>query len=838
MREAGKSPGLRIWRIDNKSQELSNVAKNSYGIFKEEDAYIALESKIGESKFTHSLFVWFGKSTSQEKFALSKVADLEKELGGFAKRSEERQEKESQEFKNLFKMTLQYVEPVVLSEQVNLRDEDHPTRLYHLKGKHNVSVSLVELSSKSLITGDVFLLDADIVIFQWNGKGSSRMEKAKALDLTVRLRDERMNRCKSTIVIIDEGKETDDFWKHLGGKGPLGDAKNALSDEAWEERALKENKLYKIVEVGSEFKFELVDTHNQPLHSKFLEASNGYLVDVNTQVLIWTGRTAPQKIKNNALDIAKKFVADNKRPSWTAMLKVVQGVEPALFRAHFRGPFSEYIDTPEAHEARLRQANVKATTAKELINVDALHHPEKYRAAREELSVFVPDAQVSNVTEKELKIWFVKDKQKHPLPEEEYGFFYSGASYVVMYSIRLANGTRKHVVYYWQGRHSAVDDKGASSLLATDLSQNKGRGCTLVRIAQGKEPEHFLTHFAGYMCTRTGKREEWQKENEGKPRLYHVRGTNEMDTTAQQIEAKAFSLNSNDVFVLDSAADTVYVWNGKGANAHEVKMGEMIIGRLVDNDKPKQRKIIPEGSETEDFWKLLGGKGHYSNEPELAVGDIHAKLFHCTDRTGSFKVVEIEDFTQDDLDPDDVYILDAHNSVFVWIGSGSTANERTKGSTLAVEYIKAADDGRVETCPIYVVDAGTEPVQFTLHFHGWDDSKAKKQVDVYSRKLIELNLTEAVVGGHEAFTYSTVARAPTATPVKAAVDASGLNPKNLFFSFERLKAKPLPEGVDGGATEAFLSDEDFTKYFKASKEEFFKYPKWKQLRIKKEVGLF
>lgn len=42
--------------------------------------------------------------------------------------------------------------------------------------------------------------------------------------MTVRLRDERMNRIKAEVVIIDQGKETDDFWAAIGGKGDIAPA--------------------------------------------------------------------------------------------------------------------------------------------------------------------------------------------------------------------------------------------------------------------------------------------------------------------------------------------------------------------------------------------------------------------------------------------------------------------------------------------------------------------------------------------------------------------------------------------------------------------------------------
>lgn len=43
------------------------------------------------------------------------------------------QEHESSVFLSFFKQGIRYVEPLQLKEQVNLREEDYPTKLYHLK---------------------------------------------------------------------------------------------------------------------------------------------------------------------------------------------------------------------------------------------------------------------------------------------------------------------------------------------------------------------------------------------------------------------------------------------------------------------------------------------------------------------------------------------------------------------------------------------------------------------------------------------------------------------------------------------------------------------------------
>lgn len=48
-------------------------------------------------------------------------------------------------------------------------------------------------------------------------------------------------------------------------------------------------------------------------------------------------------------------------------------------------------------------------------------------------------------------------------------------------------------------------------------------------------------------------------------------------------------------------------------------------------------------------------------------------------------------FTQADLVPEDVMMLDAHDSIFLWIGKDSNKNERDMAVTMAIQYLKTGD---------------------------------------------------------------------------------------------------------------------------------------------------
>eukprot|EP01120_Amphizonella_sp_Union-15-10_P017555 TRINITY_DN9784_c0_g1_i1.p1 TRINITY_DN9784_c0_g1~~TRINITY_DN9784_c0_g1_i1.p1 ORF type:complete len:459 (-),score=96.49 TRINITY_DN9784_c0_g1_i1:40-1416(-) len=452
----------------------------------------------------------------------------------------------------------------------------------------------------------------------------------------------------------------------------------------------------------------------------------------------------------------------------------------------------------------------------------------------------------------------IESNKKHQLPPSEYGIFYSGESYIIHYGIRLPTGGTQNIVYFWQGKTSTPEDKGSAALLASNLSESLGRA-TQARVIQNKEPEHFLSHFEGYYIVKRGRR----GLPESQIQLYRLRGTNPINTTAVALEPFATSLNSNDAFILLTVSK-VFIWIGKGANIFERNCSSSMVERLCAGDEVFSKAsvdFLEEGMESEEFWGALGGKAPYSDQDFLVERDIHARLFQCSDSTGSIKVIEIFNFDQDDLDDDDVMLLDAFTSVFVWIGRGATQNEKEQSSQIAIDYIKSADDGRSPDSPIYLVQSGNEPPLFTVYFRDWD----YKSRDLYLKKLQEMSRTsdvsQAIQQEEEDLKQKEslfeekqkLAQIQAIDKEKDLVilDTSGLQPtqseqqdgvKIFDYTLLRRSARdvrtPYPEGVDSQKLENHLSDSQFFELFKTTKKDFATLPVWKQLRMKKDKGLF
>lgn len=75
----------------------------------------------------------------------------------------------------------------------------------------------------------------------------------------------------------------------------------------------------------------------------------------------------------------------------------------------------------------------------------------------------------------------------------------------------------------------------------------------------------FMKNFTGVcvcVCFQGGTGRPGAANPEQDARLFQVRGTDEMNTKATEVPARAASLNSNDVFLLKTRR-VCYLWYGK-----------------------------------------------------------------------------------------------------------------------------------------------------------------------------------------------------------------------------------------------------------------------------------
>lgn len=60
------------------------------------------------------------------------------------------------------------------------------------------------------------------------------------------------------------------------------------------------------------------------------------------------------------------------------------------------------------------------------------------------------------------------------------------------------------------------------------------------------------------------------------------------------------------------------------------------------------------------------------------------RLFLCSNATGRFVVEEIFNFTQEDVEEDDIMLLDTHDTIFLWVGKDANQTEKKEAMTTAL----------------------------------------------------------------------------------------------------------------------------------------------------------
>ncbi|KAI5427888.1 hypothetical protein KIW84_033063 [Lathyrus oleraceus] len=152
------------------------MPKSEYGKFYMEDSYIVLQTSQGKGgAYFYDLHFWIGKDTSQDEAGTTaiKAVELDIALGGRA-----------------------------------VQQRDSRTR--------------VPFARSSLNHDDVFILDTDSKIYQFNGANSNIQERARALEI-IQFLKEKYHEGKCDVAIVDDGKL--DTESDSGSAGPVTDEK-------------------------------------------------------------------------------------------------------------------------------------------------------------------------------------------------------------------------------------------------------------------------------------------------------------------------------------------------------------------------------------------------------------------------------------------------------------------------------------------------------------------------------------------------------------------------------------------------------------------------------------
>jgi len=332
---AGQKEGIQIWRIEQ--FKVVPVPHAQYGTFYSGDSYIVLytyKKNPDSPALAWDAHFWLGTYTTQDEAgtAAYKTVELDDFLGGAPVQYREVQGFESARFMSHFPKGLRLLEGGAQTGFKHVEAAQYRTRLLHIKGKKHVRVSEVPNHVSSLNSGDVFILDAGKVIIQWNGSKAGVMEKAKGAEISQAIEGEREGKASNRVV--DEGHEDEEFWKLIGGKGPIKSAEAGGSDVEEGKKADEEKKLFRLSDATGSFAFTEVGKGPKVKRS-LLDTNDVFILDAGIEVYVWVGRKASVGEKKKALTFAQEYVTKHGKPAHTTVIRILEGGENEVWETYF-----------------------------------------------------------------------------------------------------------------------------------------------------------------------------------------------------------------------------------------------------------------------------------------------------------------------------------------------------------------------------------------------------------------------------------------------------------------------------------------------------------------------
>ncbi|XP_052198990.1 villin-4-like [Diospyros lotus] len=769
---AGQKAGIEIWRIEN--FRPVPIQKSSYGKFFTGDSYVILKTTALKSgALRHDIHYWLGKDTSQDEAgtAAIKTVELDAALGGRAVQYREVQGHETEKFLSYFKPCIIPQQGGVSSGFKHAEAEEHKTRLYVCKGKHVVHVKEVPFARSSLNHDDIFILDTKSKIFQFNGSNSSIQERAKALEVVQYIKDTYHDgNCE--VAAIEDGKlmadpETGEFWGFFGGFAPL--PKKTANDEDKTVDVIA-TKLFRI-EKGTAEPLEA-----ESLTKELLDTNKCFLLDCGIEVFVWMGRNTSLDERKSASGAAEELVRGLNRPK-SHIIRVIEGFETVMFKSKFHSwPLSADVAVSEDGRGK-----VAALLKRQGVNVKGLL---KAAPAKEEPQPYIDCTG-------NLQVWRVNGQEKTLLPTCDQSKFYSGDCYIFQYSYP-GEDKEEYLIGTWFGKQSVEEDQTSAISQASNMVESLKFLPVQTRIFEGNEPIQFFSIFQSFIVFKGGLSDGYKKQiaelqlpdatyTEDGLALFRVQGSGPENMQAIQVEPVASSLNSCYCFILHNGS-TVFTWSGNLTTSEDQELVE----RQLDLIKPNlQSKPQKEGSESEQFWELLGGKSEYPSQKIGRDAENDPHLFSCTFKKGDLEVSEIYNFNQDDLMTEDIFILDCHSDIFVWVGQQVDAKTRMHALTMGEKFLER--DFLLEQlsheAPVYIVTEGCEPPFFT-RFFTWDTAKSAMHGNSFQRKLAILK------NGGTPNLDKPKRRTPVVHTGRSAVpDKSSQRSRSMSFSPDRVRVR-------------------------------------------------
>ena len=167
-----------------------------------------------------------------------------------------------------------------------------------------------------------------------------------------------------------------------------------------------------------------------------------------------------------------------------------------------------------------------------------------------------------------VKVWRVEQFKIVPWPEEDYGCFYTGDSYICLNSYLIEDKMYRDI-YIWIGAESSQDEYGTAAYKMVEADDFLGGSPVQHREVQGHESPRFKKMFGTLTYWKGGIESGFKhvEPTEVQPHMFRIKGT-QKHMSLTQVEVSKNSLNKGDSFVLKTSAAKVWLWHGENVSIY------------------------------------------------------------------------------------------------------------------------------------------------------------------------------------------------------------------------------------------------------------------------------
>ncbi|KAL3463266.1 hypothetical protein BJX64DRAFT_276580 [Aspergillus heterothallicus] len=348
------------------------------------------------------------------------------------------------------------------------------------------------------------------------------------------------------------------------------------------------------------------------------------------------------------------------------------------------------------------------------------------------------------------QVWEITGEgKKQDLPTNQEYILFEGSMYLCVHVFE-EDGNARSEVHLWCG--DDVWGGAVDNALAFARKVARENGCKLEIVSQGKEPARFIQALGGILITRRGS-----SSRSSSSAIFMLCGRKHLGQMVfDEVDFAPRNLCTGYPFVISAMFGKVYLWKGKASSPEEIGAARLIgmdlgltgeFEEVAEGEEPNSfYEVFSHHKETEDYirtdhWLLKPAHDHFGHRLLRVDHELGQRSFWIR-RPGSASpiirpndtVQEVEPFSQKDLSPKGIYILDTFFEIYVIVGEQASNRpaEFASAVVFAHEYgILAASLQDRPFIPKSYISLGGAPESCRSAFRKWSRRPLQRPPQVF-----------------------------------------------------------------------------------------------------------